>query len=309
MRILLAVDQSKDSRIVIRLLQKLNWPAGSTLILLHVTTVSEEMTAASSSRSPKKKLDDLEKLPMVVHAELQRLEKQLTSDALRVVSLVVSGVPGQEILRVIQKKKIDLVVVGSRGLSRISGLLLGSVSAWVLNDARCSALIGRPTSHKTKSSSSLKVLLATDGSQDSWKAVEFLKEIELPAGSTVTLLHVVKKHVYETEQCVDRGEKSQAEFAKLVKNLCHNRGSVGVDLLKQTRKELDSLHLMIRERMALGHEAQEILKTAKQQKVDLILMGSKGISGLRRLLMGSVAQTVSQHAPCSVLVVRSSNKA
>ncbi|MCH9673706.1 MAG: universal stress protein, partial [Gammaproteobacteria bacterium] len=50
--------------------------------------------------------------------------------------------------------------------------------------------------------------------------------------------------------------------------------------------------------------AQEILKTAKQQKVDLVLMGSKGITGLRRLLMGSVAQTVSQHAPCSVLKTR-----
>ena len=308
MRILLAVDQSKDSRIVIRLLQRLKWPAGSTLIMLHVTTLSKEMSTVSLSRLPKKKFDDSEKLPMVVHAELHRLEKQLVSDTLRVQSMVSNGVPGQEILRVIQNKKIDLVVVGARGLSRISGLLLGSVSAWVLNDARCSALIGRPTSHKTKSSSSLKVLLATDGSQDSWKAVEFLKEIELPAGSTVTLLHVVRKHVYETEQCVDRGEKSQTEFAKLVKGLCRDRGAVGVDLLKQTHKELDSLHLTIRERMALGHEAQEILKTAKQQKIDLVLMGSKGISGLRRLLMGSVAQTVSQHAPCSVLVVRSSKK-
>ncbi len=308
MRILLAVDQSKDSKGVIRLLQKLKWPAGSTLNLLHVTALGDAMATAGSSRLPKKQRDDSEKLSPAVQSELHRLEEQLASDTLQVQSMVLSGVPGKEILGVIQKKKIDLVVVGSRGLSRISGLLLGSVSAWVLNDSRCSALIGRPTSHKTKSSSSLKVLLAIDGSQDSWKAVKFLKEIELPAGSTVTLLHVVRKHVYETEQCVDRGEKSQTEFAKLVKQLCHDRGALGVDLLKQTRKELDSLQFTIRERIAFGHEAQEILKTAKQQKVDLVLMGSKGISGLRRLLMGSVAQTVSQHAPCSVLIVRSSKK-
>lgn len=223
---------------------------------------------------------------------------------------MVNGVPGQEILSLIQKKKIDMVVLGSRGLSRMSGLLLGSVSEWVLNDAPCSVLIGRPTSRKTKASSSFKVLLATDGSNDSWKAVEFLKEVvRVPSGSTVTLLHVKRKHTYETDQFVDHAGKSQAEFAKLAKNLCRDKGAVGVSLLKDTRNALASLTLNINERIALGHEAQEILKTARQQKVDLVLMGSRGLTGLRRLLMGSVAQSVSQHAPCSVLVVRSRKKA
>ncbi len=309
MRILLAVDQSKDSKGVIRLLQKLKWPAGSTLNLLHVTALGDEMPTAGSSRSRKKKLVDSEKLSLAVQSELHRLEEQLASDTLQVQSMVLSGVPGKEILHVIQKKKIDLVIVGSRGLSRISGLLLGSVSEWILNDASCSVLIGRPTSHKAKSSSILKVLLAIDGSDDSWKAVEFLNGVGLPAGSTVTLLHVVRKHMYETEQFVDSAGKSQAEFSKLAKDLCRDRSAVGVRLLQDTRKVLDSLPFTIKERMALGHEAKEILKTARQQKVDVVLMGSKGLTGLRRLLMGSVAQTVSQHAPCSVLVVRSSKKA
>ncbi len=308
MRILLAVDQSKDSRIVIRLLQKVKWPVGSTLIMMHVTTLGDEKTTANSSRLPKDKFDDSRKLPLAVHSELHRVEKQLASETLQVQSMVVNGVPGKAILSVIQKKKIDMVVIGSRGLSRISGLLLGSVSEWVLNDASCSVLIGRPTSHKAKSSSILKVLLATDGSDDSWKAVEFLKGVGLPAGSTVTLLHVVRKHTYETEQVVDRAGRSQAEFSKLAKDLCRDRNGVGVSLLKDTRTALDSLSLTIKERMALGHEAKEILKAARQQKVDVVLMGSKGLTGLRRLLMGSVAQTVSQHAPCSVLVVRSSKK-
>ena len=308
MRILLAIDQSRDSKGVIRLLKKLNWPPGSILIVVHVMTVDEEMTHASSSGTPKERNAESVKPPSAVTAELHRIERLFETETLQVQSMVVRGVPGQEVLRVIQNKKIDMVVLGSRGLSRISGLLLGSVSAWVLNDARCSVLIGRPTSHKTKAASSLKVLLATDGSQDSWKAVEFLKGIELPAGSTITLLYVVRKRVYETEQCVDRGKKSRTEFAKLVKDSCHDRGAVGVHLLKETCKALDPLHATIKERIALGHEAQEILKTAKQQKVDLVLMGSKGVSGLRRLLMGSVAQAVSQHAPCSVLVVRSPNK-
>jgi nucleotide-binding universal stress UspA family protein len=308
MRILLAIDQSKDSKVAINLLQKLKWPAGSTLILLHVTTIDEDMTAGSSSRLHKKTLDDSRKPPLAVHSELHRLESQFASETLQIHSMVVNGVPGQEILSVIRKEKIDMAVLGSRGLSRISGLLLGSVSEWVLKDASCSVLIGRPTSRKAKSSSSLNILLATDGSRDSWKAVDVLKSLACPVDTTLTLFHVIRKKIYETGQVVGSVGKSRTEFARLAKDLCGDRGSAGVDLLKDTRDALSSTGLKIRERLAFGHETQEILKAAKLQKADLVIVGSKGLTGLRRLLMGSVAHTVSQHAPCSVLVVRSSKK-
>lgn len=309
MRILLPIDQSKDSKVAISLLQKMKWPAGSTLIILHVTTMHEEMTAGGSSRSQKKTLDDSGKLPLSVRSELRRLEKQFASKALQVQSMVVSGVPGQEILSVIRKEKIDIAVLGSRGLSRISGLLLGSVSEWVLKDASCSVLIGRPTARKAKSSSNLNILLPTDGSRDSWKAVDVLKSIEFSVDTTLTLFHVIKKKIYETGQVLGSVGKSRTEFARLAKDLCGDRGSAGVDLLKDTKDALSSTGLKIRERLAFGHEAQEILKAAKLQKADLVIVGSKGLTGLRRLLMGSVAHTVSQHAPCSVLVVRSPKKA
>lgn len=308
MRMLLAIDQSKDSKVTISLLQKLQWPAGSTLILLHVSTVDDEIVSTGSNRLPNKQSGDSGESLGRVHSELRRLEHLLGSDTLQVQSMVVSGVPGQEILSAIQKKKIDVAALGSRGLSRISGLLMGSVSEWVLNDASCSVLIGRPTARKGKSSSILKVLLATDGSPDAWKAVDILKEMGLPPGSTVTLLHVIKKHVYETDQYVDRAGKSQAEFSKLAKDLCRDRDSAGVRILKDARDALGSLPLIIQERLALGHEAGEILKAARQHTADLILLGSKGKTGLRRFLMGSVARTVSRHAPCSVLVVRTPKK-
>jgi len=124
-----------------------------------------------------------------------------------------------------------------------------------------------------------------------------------------TILHVMRKHVYETEQVVGSVGKNRAEFAKLAKNLCGDRGLAGVRLLKDTRDALAQLPLNFEECIALGHEAQEIIKTTRQQKADLVIMGSKGMTGLRRFLMGSVAHTVSQQAPCSVLVVRSSKKA
>ena len=308
MKILLAIDQSKDSKVAINLLQKLMWPARSTLILLHVTTVDDEITPTGLSRLSKKKSNDSSKPSLAIHQELCRLEKQLASETLQVQSMVVHGIPGQEILSVIRKKKINIAVLGFRGLSRISGFLLGSVSEWVLNDALGSVLIGRPTAQKAKSLASLRLVLATDGSRDAWEAVEVLEGIELPDRSTVTLLHVIKKKMYQTPQVVESTRKSRAEFARLARGLCRACGSTGVRLLQDTRDALVSSTLRIQERIALGHEAEEILKTARQQKADLVIVGSKGMTGLRRFFMGSVAHTVSQYASCSVLVVRSSKK-
>ena len=308
MKLLLAVDQSRDSKTAINLLRRLTWPPESTLILLHVATIDEEKRAAPPKPVKNEKSGVTGKSIPTIHAELRRVEKLLASETLNVELMVVNGIPGQEILTLLRKKKGDIAILGSRGLSRISGLLLGSVSEWVLKDAQCSVVIGRPTARKAKSASSLHVLLATDGSPDSWKSVEMVKEIGFPVGSTITLLHVIRKHLYETDQFVDRAGKSQVEFSKLAKNLCRDRSSDGVRLLKDSRDALSSLPISIDERIALGHEAKEILKAARQEKADLIILGSKGMTGLRRFLMGSVAHTVSHHAPCSVLVVRSAKK-
>ncbi len=308
MKLLLAVDQSKDSKVAINLLRKFQWPAGSSLLLLHVTTIDDEKRAASTKTSKYKKSGGMGKPIPDIHAELRRVEKLLASETLKVQSIIVKGIPGQEILAAIRRKKIDLVVLGSRGLSRVSGMFMGSVSGWVLKEASCSVLVGRPTTGKAQSLSTLKLLLAIDGSPDACKAAHFLKGLTLPAQSKVLLLHVIKKQLYETEQLVNRAGKSWTEFSKLAKDLCKDRGIVGVRILKDARDALSSFPFNIEERLAKGHEASAILKVARQQKADLVVVGSKGTTGLRRILMGSVSHHVSQHAPCSVLVLRSLKK-
>jgi nucleotide-binding universal stress UspA family protein len=58
--------------------------------------------------------------------------------------------------------------------------------------------------------------------------------------------------------------------------------------------------------VAVGKPAAEIVKTAKEWPADVIVIGSHGRHGLERALLGSVAEGVMRHAPCSVLVVRTS---
>lgn len=75
MRMLIAIDHSKDSKFVISLLQKMKWPPGSTLIMLHVTTLDDEMSGESLSRLQKKKLDESGNSPLPIYSEFRRLEK------------------------------------------------------------------------------------------------------------------------------------------------------------------------------------------------------------------------------------------
>jgi nucleotide-binding universal stress UspA family protein len=56
--------------------------------------------------------------------------------------------------------------------------------------------------------------------------------------------------------------------------------------------------------LANGAPAEEILRASERHRADLIVMGSKGLTGLDRYLLGSVSRKVARHAPCSVLVVR-----
>ena len=112
------------------------------------------------------------------------------------------------------------------------------------------------------------MILATDGSSESWQAVAMLKNLGLPANSRVMLLHVIRKHLYETGQIVDRGNTSWETFAKAAKHLSRDRGASGVNLLKKTQAELAESGFHCMERIAFGHEAKEILKAARKKKRD-----------------------------------------
>ncbi len=62
-------------------------------------------------------------------------------------------------------------------------------------------------------------------------------------------------------------------------------------------------------RVGVGKPAEEILRVAREEGVDLIVMGTHGHTGLRHLLLGSVAEEVTRHAPCPVFTIRCQGEA
>ncbi|WP_425089854.1 universal stress protein [Stappia sp.] len=171
------------------------------------------------------------------------------------------------------------------------------------------------------------VLVATDGSDMSRKAVEMAARIAAAFGARMTVLHVLlhgdraeeASRLAEVEHLVRDVSKrvmpdfgnmpatmqdllgqahSSAETARMVSAL----GDAIAEQAASRARELGAPDVTIR--VMPGDYAKSILETAEEVGADLIVMGSRGLGGLKGLLLGSVSNKVVQHASCSVIAVR-----
>lgn len=306
MNVLLSLDHSRQAQITVEFLRRLGLPAGSHLKLLHAIEPAEwpEGATQRSSRRSQEQLHTIQDtITAKAHQFLKQQMTQFRDSKVNIRPLVTTGIAGAEILSAIEKDRIDLAVIGTRGLSGRQRFLLGSVSEWVLSDAPCSVLLVRNRSPRSSSKRSrgMCVLFATDASAESMAAVRLLKRLRLPRSSMIVVLHVVEKQTYYTSHLLG---KHPTDLTQLGHEIDQLRRRAGGKLLGEARQKIKQPGLTVRGILAYGHAPQEILKTAKQVDADLVMVGSRGLTGLRRLLPGSVSLKVARHAPCSVLVVR-----
>lgn len=312
MKVLLAVEPSRISDAAVRMLGSLEFSHGADLFLLYVNPVSFTI-----ARLVKERLLKMSQLVKTVEREgreqarrfLGTIENRFPDRSVfHVHSIVRTGVPGEEILKAIDSQGVDLVVLGARGYSKTKGFFWGSVSQRVLHEASCSVLLARHSPPKNKPGQGMNLLLATDGSPDAKAAVNFLKEVRFQPGSRLTILHVVRGSDFQTESTWATYRTNQAEWVKLSQELVKLHKREARRLVRETRLDLTGSGLTVVQRVAFGNEAEEILKTAKQTHTDLIVLGSRGLTGLKRLFLGSVSQNVVQGAQCSVAVIRTSSR-
>lgn len=136
-----------------------------------------------------------------------------------------------------------------------------------------------------------KILFAVDCEPVATHAAEVGVEIARTLGAEIALIHVV-------DTTIDVGAEAWTNTELLgVAEL------QGRNLLADYRQKL-ALPGSALAIVAAGSPADEIVKAAREWPADLIVIGSHGRSGLQRALLGSVAEAVTRHAPCPVLVVR-----
>jgi nucleotide-binding universal stress UspA family protein len=138
------------------------------------------------------------------------------------------------------------------------------------------------------------ILVALDDSQLAELVIETVQELVQPKDFNVVLCHVFPASESETELPADRPH-------------IESRGVSYLQVEKQLESYQTQLAVKSNIELVSGDPAEEIIRLANIHKADLIVIGSRGLTGMSRIVKGSVSSQVVEDAACSVLVVKDSN--
>lgn len=186
------------------------------------------------------------------------------------------GDPAETILRLIKDENYNLVVIGNRGETEAEAYSLGSVAEKVSRHAECPVLIVKG---KTKIS---KILVGVDGSENAENALEHAVELAKKYKANITLLNVEESILLKLrpKAAKEIGESILSGAAAKVKGVKFNT------------------------QLEFGNPAETIIEVAEKGNYDIIVVGSRGLSKVKRFFLGSVSDDVSHHARGSVLIVK-----
>jgi len=195
------------------------------------------------------------------------------------------GEPYERIVDLAEAENCDLIMMGRKGATRLEKMLMGSVTARVIGYSQRDVLVVP----QDESIGWNKILAPTDGSRFSEKAVERAIDFAKSYGGVLELVSV----------------------APLTEELYAQAPNVAEDLIKKARTfaeeakaKAEAGGIVAKTYVAEGDPYEVITKLAGEHHSDVVIMGSHGKTGLKRLLMGSVAGKTIGHSPCPVLVVK-----
>ena len=148
----------------------------------------------------------------------------------------------------------------------------------------------------------MKVILATDGTKQSEAAIEICKTLNFNSGDEIRVISVVDMALPLSVDIYAGYQPSTEEIENTVRANAEN-------VLEKTGNRLKEVfagkNISIVTELLNGSPESRIVEKAEETEADLIIVGSHGYNRWERLLLGSVSDSVIHHAPCSVLVVRS----
>ena len=216
---------------------------------------------------------------------LSEAEKLAETERRSIKTVCEEGEVYERIVDLADAENCGIIVMGKRSKSRFERSLIGSVTARVIGHSQRDVLIvPEGTSIGWKN-----ILLTTDGSRYSEAAAEKAIDFAKSYGGELIVVSVV-----------DVPPEYYAEAPKAVEDLIKKaKGFVG-----NVKEKAEASNITAETFVGEGDAYKVITDLAKKQKADVIFMGSHGRTGIKRLLMGSVAGGAIGHAPCPVRIAR-----
>ena len=297
MRILLAVDGSRSSDRARDLVAALPANQGGRVRIISVVPPSSDPIGLPWAPIVEPDAEAVDERALRTHRDaLDAAEREIRSarSDLVIEPVLLRGRAASRIVEEARSMPADLVVVGHRGHGRWESMVLGSVSAEVVDHAPCPVLVARDERIGP-------VILGDDRSVHARAAEAFLTDWPLFQGLPVTVVTVDED-----------GFPYSASVPALVYSEAMDAYAYGTAAQRRaTEADCEAAAIRLR-RAGLAAEAEvregdpahEIIVSARSHEAGLVVVGTRGQTGLRRLILGSVARKVLLHAPCSVLIVR-----
>lgn len=283
MRIVIGVDRSSAATMACELVGSRTWPIGTRVSLVAAVEPAVDWTGLAPAQADAAETER-EALELVLAERAAALRR--VGPGLVVETAVETGRAAAVLMARADAEFADLIVVGSRGLGPAASAVFGSVSAELVDHARCPVLVARSPSVSC-------MLLATDGTASSRSIPSVLAAWrDAFRGVPVEVLSVAPRDGFVTPWASEAEDAPTGELA-LHEGIAH---SVAAEMI-----ELGWHAAAVAK---LGEPSRQIIDTGRECGADLIVTGSRGIGTLRRLVGGSVAHDVLLHARSSVLVVR-----
>ncbi|MEA1889525.1 MAG: universal stress protein [Pseudomonadota bacterium] len=308
MNILIATDGSEYASNALDFVLRFPFPHDSKMTVLSVVDdipmLQAELDALNDAQS-----EALKEANKQLHEEAEELVEReggrLREDGWPGQTMVRSGKPVDEILRVAREIDADLIVVGSHGTSLAKRFLLGSVSDRVFEYAPCSVLIVKKKSEddvtaeiEPGTNAAYRIMLAYDNSDAAHDALDLCSSLPLEENSEIRVVNVlplitayrqdIRQHINNI--WLQKKQIMQAALKKAVRSLQWATSNVMTEL-----REGENV-------------SDEVLHAAEEAGSDLIMVGCKNKSSIKRFLLGSATHRMARYAKCNVWGVRNKSR-
>jgi nucleotide-binding universal stress UspA family protein len=264
---------------------------GARVELVHAVTVPPSMPGFA----PTTGLDFEADLRRGAETRLAETAARVREKGIEVATFLAPGTPSQVIVDRAEALAAKAIVIGTRGLTGLRHLLLGSTTQRVVHGARCPVLTVHP-GDLGKHRAIRTILVPTDFSRDADLAIRTAHELlaSLEHDARLILLHAFNLPIEYTA------------YGPIPISITYlqDTGLEAERRLYEAAQALQREGLTIETISREGDPAHVIAEEAEKRGADLIAMGTRGQSGLRHLLLGSTAERVVEYAPCPVMTIR-----
>ena len=277
---------------------------GARLHLLHVVNeLDPDWYGITDAQKRAVKLRD--QIEAEARERLQALSPEDERDIETTVSLQLSFDVADSINEYVEEREVDLVVMGTHGRKGLDRLMLGNVADKIIRHAPCPVMTVReeiPWAEAENKVAFEEVLAPIDFSEHSRNALRASKVFADQYQARLHLLFVAEKRTVPTFSDTGLPGIGVVEMdPEIVKN--------AEKALQQLNENIDGPDVRSAYHVREGDVSHDIIDFAETHGIDLIVMATRGLTGVNRFLMGSNTERIVRVAPCPVLTLPAEEEA